>query len=84
MRRRRPSGLIAGARVLDRRPRSIGIGDREAVHALGATSPAIRRTRRRRVPEGVAAVHAPDRLRDVLPAADVVVIAAPQTPETRS
>jgi len=44
---------------------------------------AIRRRIDRPAPEGVGAVWPPDRLLELLAASDVVVVAAPHTPETR-
>jgi phosphoglycerate dehydrogenase-like enzyme len=44
---------------------------------------AIRRTAGATPPEGVEAVWTPDRLDDLLAASDVVVLAAPHTPETK-
>jgi phosphoglycerate dehydrogenase-like enzyme len=51
--------------------------------ALGARVTGVRRRLRGAPPEGVGAVHAIDRLPALLPAADVVVIAAALTRETR-
>lgn len=56
------------------------IGGRLA--ALGATVTGIRRNPDRGVPPGFAAVHPPEALEALLPAADVLVLAAPFTPET--
>jgi phosphoglycerate dehydrogenase-like enzyme len=50
---------------------------------LGIVVSAIRRRADRPAPDGIAAVWPPDRLLDLLAASDVVVIAAPHTPETR-
>jgi phosphoglycerate dehydrogenase-like enzyme len=50
---------------------------------LGIVVSAIRRRADWPAPEGVGAVWPPDRLLDLLAASDVVVIAAPHTPETR-
>jgi phosphoglycerate dehydrogenase-like enzyme len=53
------------------------------MHALGARVTGVRRRVDADLPPGVSAVRRPEELREVLADADVVVIAAPQTKETR-
>lgn len=77
-----PIRLIAGSRVLVVGLGSIGIATARRFAALGACVTGIRRNISAPRPEGVEAVHAPDRLRDLLPATDIVVISAPQTSQT--
>jgi phosphoglycerate dehydrogenase-like enzyme len=74
---------IAGSHVLIIGPGSIGGATARRMAALGARVTAIRRNMSRTPPEGVETVATPEQLRDLLPQADVVVIAAPQTPDTR-
>ncbi|MCA1560157.1 MAG: D-2-hydroxyacid dehydrogenase, partial [Acidobacteria bacterium] len=78
-----PIRLIAGSRVLVVGLGSIGVATSKLFAALGARVTAIRRNTSAPRPEGVDAVYAPDRLRDLLPSADVVLICAPQTSETQ-
>ena len=63
-----------------------GIGRAAAVRfaALGARVTGIRRRADAPPVPGVAATHPPGALHDLLPHADVVVLTAPQTPETQS
>ena len=63
-----------------------GIGRAAAVRfaALGATVTGVRRHADAPLPPGVAAVHPPSALPDLLPAADAVVLTAPQTAATRN
>jgi phosphoglycerate dehydrogenase-like enzyme len=75
---------IAGARVLVIGLGSIGSATARRLIALGARVAAIRRNPDRAAPEGVESVAPPERLREFLPDADLVVVAAPQTRETRS
>jgi phosphoglycerate dehydrogenase-like enzyme len=75
--------LLAGAPVLVVGLGSIGAAVAGRMHALGARVSAVRRRSAATVPQGVANVGSPDRLREMLHDADVVVIAAPQTRETR-
>lgn len=77
-----PIRLIAGSRVLIVGLGSIGIAAAKLFSALGAHATGIRRNTSAPCPEGVEAVHALNRLRDLLPAADVVVISVPQTSQT--
>jgi phosphoglycerate dehydrogenase-like enzyme len=74
---------IAGARVLVVGLGAIGAAVAWRMAALGAEVTGIRRDLSRPLPEGVRDADMPDRLRAVLPGADVVVVAAPLTPETR-
>lgn len=74
--------MLAGAPVLVVGLGSIGTAVARRMHALGARVSAVRR-RSAAVPDGVASVGSPDRLREMLREADVVVVAAPQTRETR-
>ena len=62
------------------------IGSRIASHAsgLGMRVLGIRRRADQPLPPGVAEAGGPERLRDWLPRADVVVLAVPQTDETRA
>jgi D-2-hydroxyacid dehydrogenase (NADP+) len=62
------------------------IGERVAAMAssLGMRVTAVRRRVDASLPAGVRAVVGPERLVDVLPAADVVVLAVPTTDETRA
>jgi phosphoglycerate dehydrogenase-like enzyme len=74
---------IADSRVLLVGLGAIGSATARRLVALGAHVTAIRRNPARPAPNGVEAVAPPERLRELLPAADVVVIAAPQTRDTR-
>ena len=74
---------IQGSRVLVVGLGAIGGACARRLAALGATVAAIRRRPAGARPEGVSAVFSPDALLAQLPAADVVVIAAPQTRHTR-
>jgi phosphoglycerate dehydrogenase-like enzyme len=62
---------------------SIGAACAARFAALGATVHGVRRRTDQAVPPGVTGVAPPSRLRERLPAADVVVVAAAQTKETR-
>lgn len=76
---------IAGSEVLIVGLGAIGTAAAGRLAALGARVTGIRRRAAAHGPSGgVAAVEPPERLRDLLPSADVVVIAAPQTRETRA
>jgi phosphoglycerate dehydrogenase-like enzyme len=72
---------LNGSRVLVVGLGSIGAAVARLASAFGAHVTGIRRTGGALAP-GVEAVYPPERLRDELPLADVVVVAAPQTPET--
>lgn len=78
-----PLRLIAGTRALIVGLGAIGTATAERLAALGAHVTGLRRHASRQAPRGVAAVHAPDRLLDFLPAADIIVLSAPHTHETR-
>ncbi len=78
-----PLRTIAGSRVLVAGLGAIGTATAQAMSALGARVDAVRRASSRPKPEFVDTVGGPDRLLDLLPSADVVVVAAPQTSETR-
>jgi phosphoglycerate dehydrogenase-like enzyme len=53
------------------------------LNALGARVEGIRRNPSGALPSGVTRVAGPDQLLDLLPGADIVVLAAPQTADTR-
>jgi phosphoglycerate dehydrogenase-like enzyme len=74
--------LIAGSRVVVIGLGGIGSAVATRMRALGAEVTGVRR-KAVPGPAGVDAVVTVDRLHDVLPSADVVVIAAPHTRETR-
>jgi phosphoglycerate dehydrogenase-like enzyme len=78
-----PLRTIAGSSVLLIGLGSIGAACAWRFDALGARVSAVRRRAGLPAPRGVGAVASPDRLRSLLPDADVVVITAAQTPETR-
>ncbi len=80
-----PPGLrtILGSRILIIGLGAIGSATARRLVALGARVTAVRRNPAGRAPDGVEAVEPPERLRALLPSADVVVIAAPQTRDTR-
>jgi phosphoglycerate dehydrogenase-like enzyme len=77
-----PIRTLRGARVLLVGLGAIGTACATFFTALGAQVLAVRRRVTEPVPPGVSAVLPPERLRDALAEADVVVIAAPQTGET--
>ena len=79
-----PLRLIAGSDVLIVGLGSIGAATASRMAALGARVTAIRRHIDRPSPDFIARVAPPDALLDLLPAADVVVLAAPQTPQTQA
>jgi phosphoglycerate dehydrogenase-like enzyme len=74
---------IGGSRVVIVGLGQIGTATAKAMSGLGAHVSAVRRTIAREKPAFVETVVDSDQLRDELAAADVVVIAAPQTTETR-
>lgn len=78
----RPIRTLRGAQVLLVGLGAIGSDAAQLFAALGAQVTGIRRRVTEPPPRGVAEVLPPDRLRDALAHADVVVIAAPQTPGT--
>jgi phosphoglycerate dehydrogenase-like enzyme len=77
-----PVRMLAGSRVLLVGLGAIGTAVAQKMLALGTTVGAVRRDVSAPVPDGVD-VHPPGSLRDVLGSADIVVIAAPETAETR-
>jgi phosphoglycerate dehydrogenase-like enzyme len=78
-----PIRTIAGSRVLVVGLGSIGMATAQRLAALSAQVDAVRRRPDAANPPFVDRVVSPDRLIDLLPAADVVVLAAPQTTATR-
>lgn len=78
---RPPLPTLSGSRMLIIGLGSIGAATARLGAAFGAHVVGIRR-RAAAMPEGVKDVHGPDRLREELPLADVVVVAAPHTAET--
>jgi len=75
---------IAGARVLVIGLGAIGAAVAARLSALGATVRGIRRRAASAADvDGVASIHAPDEIGALLPRADVVVLSAPHTRETR-
>lgn len=79
-----PLRTIAGSGVLVVGLGAIGTATARRMAALGAHVTGIRRRAARVRPEFVDRVATPDALLDLLPSADVVVLAAPQTGETRA
>jgi phosphoglycerate dehydrogenase-like enzyme len=73
---------LRGARVLIVGLGAIGTETARLMSAFGATVVGVRRRRDATTPPGVIAVVPPASLREQLPLADVIVIAAPQTAET--
>ena len=78
-----PNRSLAGARVLIVGLGAIGSASAARFAALGAHVTGIRRRPASGAPAGVLEVAGPDRLSEFLPAADVVLILAPQTAGTR-
>jgi phosphoglycerate dehydrogenase-like enzyme len=78
-----PIRMIAGSRALVVGLGGIGTAVAQRLSALGARVTAIRRDVTRTTPTAVAAVHTPDRLAALLPDADIAVLAAPHTKDTR-
>lgn len=78
-----PLRTIAGSEVLIVGLGAIGIATARRMAALGARVTAVRRHPDSSHPAFVERVGPPEALLDLLPTADVVVIAAPQTRETR-
>lgn len=74
---------IAGSRVLIVGLGSIGSAAAVRMHALGATVIGIRRQPDAAPVPGLESVHPPGALHQLLPDADVVVLAAPQTLRTK-
>lgn len=77
-----PLRLIGGSSVLIVGLGAIGAATAARFHALGARVTGVRRQHTVPFPEGVQVVEPPDRLGALLPHADVVVLAIPQTRET--
>ena len=78
-----PLRLVRDAHVLIIGMGGIGTTTAKLFSKMGATVTGVRRAPGRAMPKGVAAIAPPERLHDLLPSADVVVIAAPQTTSTR-
>jgi phosphoglycerate dehydrogenase-like enzyme len=78
-----PIRTIAGSSVLIVGLGSIGTASARLLNAFGARVTGIRRSPGGATVEGVSRVAAPAELIDLLPEADVVVLAAPQTRDTR-
>jgi phosphoglycerate dehydrogenase-like enzyme len=78
-----PHRLVKGSTIGIIGPGAIGTAIARLASALGARVEAIRRRPELGPPEGAAAVFGPGQLHERLPAWDVVVLAAPLTPETR-
>jgi phosphoglycerate dehydrogenase-like enzyme len=79
-----PLRTIAGCAVLIVGLGSIGMATARRVSALGATVTGIRRHPDQPRPEFVQQIAPPEALMELLPCADIVVLAAPQTPLTRN
>ena len=75
--------LLRGATVLLVGLGAIGSAAAWRLDALGAEVLGLRRRAGEPLPRGVRAVRPPSDLQALLPSADVVVVAAPQTPSTR-
>ena len=78
-----PNRTISGARVLVVGLGAIGSAAAARFAALGAHVIGIRRRPEAGGPPDVLQVASPDRLRELLPSADVVIVSAPQTAQTR-
>ena len=78
-----PLRTVQGARALVVGLGSIGSACARRFAALGAAVSAVRRRLDQPAPEGVDITGTPNQLHDLLPAADIVVLTAPQTRETR-
>jgi phosphoglycerate dehydrogenase-like enzyme len=78
-----PNRLVSGARVLVVGLGAIGTAAATRFAALGAHVTAVRRRPQAGAPAGVDEVAGPERLCELLPSADVVLIAAPETSQTR-
>ena len=77
-----PLRLIRDAHVLMIGMGGIGTTTARLFAKMGATVTGIRRASGRPIPRGVSSIEPPERLHTLLPAADIVVIAAPQTRAT--
>jgi len=78
-----PIRTIAGSRVLIVGLGAIGLAAAERFASLGATVDAVRRRPQLPKPAGVERVVSTERLIELLPSADIVVLAAPETAATR-
>jgi len=78
-----PLRTIAGSRVLIVGLGGIGLAVAQRFAALGARVDAVRRRPELARPSGIDRVVAPEHLIDLLPSADIVVLAAPETAATR-
>ena len=78
-----PLRLIRDAHVLVIGMGGIGTASARLFAKLGAQVTGIRRASDRPRPKGVSAIEPPERLHDLLPTADIVLLAAPQTMSTR-
>jgi len=78
-----PLRTIAGSRVLVIGLGAIGTATAQAMSALGARVDAVRRASSRPKPPFVDTLAGPEQLVELLARAEVVVVAAPQTRETR-
>jgi phosphoglycerate dehydrogenase-like enzyme len=78
-----PLREVGGARVLVVGAGGLGGETARRFAALGARCTGIRRRPELGAPEGFHAVHGPDALERLLPDADVLVLAAPLTADTR-
>ena len=78
-----PLREVGGSRALIIGAGGIGTEVATRLHALGATCVGIRRHPDRGVPQGFDRVAGPDAIDAELPQADIVVLAAPLTPESR-
>jgi phosphoglycerate dehydrogenase-like enzyme len=75
--------MLAGSSALVVGLGAIGLAVAQALAALGARVTGVKRRMPSALPPGVIAVHTPDRLLELLPSADVVIVAAPETRATR-
>lgn len=78
-----PIRTIAGSRVLIVGLGAIGLATASRMISLSAHVDAVRRRPDLPRPPGVERVVSPEHLTDLLPSADVIVLAAPETPGTR-
>ena len=78
-----PLRMIRGTRVLLIGLGGIGAACASRFAALGAQVTAVRRRPDEPSPPGVSAVHPPGDLQRLLPAAELIVVAAPQTASTQ-
>ena len=78
-----PLRMVRDAHVLVIGMGGIGTTTARLFAKLGATVTGVRRATGRPAPKGITAIEPPERLRALLPSADIVVIAAPQTRSTR-